>query len=352
MTHGGLRNSRVNRKSSDCSTFLIRFVCPSLVVLLPPFPAPTVTADDSATVIDLARALGAGFSVMPSAHFNVVSNVDSAGVMGLIRAAETTFERVTEFSQRMGFRPPQLSQPMTVVYFNTWPQYEAYAQKEKFVVQEVVPGFFDERGNRCIIFNFENSNMIRAKREELAVAQTEANRKSSSNSSGRRVETRRRRTNELERQINQNLELIRAVVIQHEIAHEVLFNLGLQRPLDHRRRWLKEGLAMQFETTTTPNAHRLADFRDIDWGGRPPTIRSIIEDPTLVGPGAAAPQRAYAAAWALCYYLIQTHPREFERYLRAPPSGGRAGDLEDFAAIFGAIEPLEQNWLEFMYNLH
>lgn len=309
-------------------------------------------ADEDTSVIELARALGAGFTVIPSAHFNVVSNVDAAGVAALIRAAETTYGRVMDFSERMGIRTQRLTRPMTVVYFNTWPQYEAFALREKFVVQEVVPGFFDERGNRCIIFNFENSTLIRAKREELAVARADANPKKPGTSSGKNSEVRLRRVSELERQIDKNLELIRAVVIQHEIAHGVLFNLGLQRPLDHRRRWLKEGLAMQFETTEAPNAYRLADFRDIDWGGRPPTIRSIIEDPTLIGPGAAAPQRAYAAAWGLCYYLIQTHPREFERYLRASPSAGRAGDLEDFSAFFGAIEPLEQGWLEFMYNLH
>lgn len=318
------------------------------LILLPIAPAP---ADENPTVVELARGLGADFIVTPSAHFNVISNVESSGVAALIRAAETTFERVAAFSERMGLTTRKLARPMTVIYFDSWTQYEAFALKEKFVVQEVVPGFFDERGNRCVIFNFEHSDLIRKKREELAVARAAVFSGKGDQVVKKGAETRLRRVNELERQIDLSLESIRAVVIQHEIAHEVLFNLGLQRLDDHRRRWLKEGLAMQFETTEAPNAYRLADFRAIDWGGRPPTIRSIVEDPTQVGPGAAVPQQAYASAWALCYYLIQARPREFERYLRASPSRDRSGDVEDFTAAFGAIEPLEQGWLEYMYNL-
>src|ERR1043166_4405309 len=115
---------------------------PVLVVQL--FGAsPAIPIDDHprSSARDLARSLGSGFAVTSSAHFDVISNVGAAGVADLLRMADATFDRVAEFARSGGgtTRPTAF---MNVIYFDTWPQYQVYAAREKFVVQEVVAGFF------------------------------------------------------------------------------------------------------------------------------------------------------------------------------------------------------------------
>lgn len=305
---------------------------------------------------ELVKSLGERFRQTSSEHFAIISDADAKSVADLMRTAESTFERVRGLARRLTIEPRKRADPMRVIYFDAWSDYESFARREAFVVQQTAPGFFDERGDRCVIFNFANAEIIRNKREELLLARAQMPPESLKTeprdaAAQKSREERLRRIRELEGQIDRGMDLIIATVIRHEIAHQVLFDLGLQRDDDHRRRWLKEGLAMQFETISAPNRYRLEDFRAINWSKPPLSIRSLVEDPRIIGPGAEKPQQAYAASWALCYYLIETQPREFAAYLHSPPEREAAGDLRAFEAAFGSLDDLHRRWMDFMAGL-
>src|SRR5262249_54608381 len=127
-------------------------------------------------------------------------------------------------------------------------------------------------------------------------------------------EAKLERIREIEIGIARYVDLITATVVRHEIAHQVLTNLGIQGQ-DDSRRWLCGGLAMQFKTTDPPNRYRLADFFAESAGEKSFGIASLISDPKLIGPGARNAQQAYAAAWALAFYLIEEDPYGFKAYM-------------------------------------
>jgi hypothetical protein len=121
--------------------------------------------------------------------------------------------------------------------------------------------------------------------------------------------------------------------------------------------WLHEGLAMQFEVVRGGrwlgfgHAHdlRLPDWRKID---PPARLVPLIRD---AGFGHGYDRSAYAAAWALVYYLRKEHPREFLTLidlLRTPdaevrPRADRTVAL--FSAVFGAdLHALEADWHRYM----
>ena len=115
-----------------------------------------------------------------------------------------------------------------------------------------------------------------------------------------------------------------ASVIIHEATHQTAFNTGVHSRFTRPPLWVVEGLATMFEA---PGVHdsrhhtrrrdrinrgRLADFRRLVPRHRAELLRSIVatDDLFRVNPGAA-----YAEAWALTFYLAETQPGRWARYV-------------------------------------
>jgi hypothetical protein len=114
--------------------------------------------------------------------------------------------------------------------------------------------------------------------------------------------------------------------IVHEATHQIAFNTGLQTRFADIPLWLSEGLAVYFETPDLQsakgwrgigavNASRLAKFREYRQTRPAGSLRTLIADDKRLRDARAALD-AYAEAWALNYYLLQTHPREYLAYLQ------------------------------------
>ncbi|MEK6644876.1 MAG: DUF1570 domain-containing protein [Planctomycetota bacterium] len=313
----------------------IRWSVPILFVLQ--FFLLSVRGSDSPGV--MARQLGPQFRTQSSGRFTVISDSDVGSVQDTLKLAESTFGRVEAFAKTITATTRTPGDTMTVVLFDGWSGYEAFARGKGFVVSEAVPGFFDEAANRCYLFNYANAEIIRRKREELSVARKEVFPAPYDANNPERVR-RLARIREIEGQLEAHLELVSATVVRHEIAHQVLWNLGLQRADQSQRRWLKEGLAMQFETMDLANRYRLADWRTIDWQAGKMTLRDIVGDAARIGPGAANPQQAYAASWGLVRYLIRKKPKELAAYIRESGSWEKdqADCVRGFEEAFGKID--------------
>ncbi|RMG41161.1 MAG: DUF1570 domain-containing protein [Planctomycetota bacterium] len=150
--------------------------------------------------------------------------------------------------------------------------------------------------------------------------------------------------------------------LRHEAVHQLAFNMGLHSRTGDQPEWVVEGLAMLFEATWDAarrssrrervNPTRLRDFRAMS---HRPGLRELVAADT---PFESRPLQAYAAAWALTFYLSETHSREYWAYLhelaRQAPGDRLDGEerLRLFCKHFGNnLKLLEAAWLRFMDRL-
>ncbi|NQV24684.1 MAG: DUF1570 domain-containing protein [Rhodopirellula sp.] len=112
----------------------------------------------------------------------------------------------------------------------------------------------------------------------------------------------------------------------HEATHQLGYNLGLHNRTGRNPKWVVEGLATVFET---PCMEEFAMDRDVKkrinpgWHygfqkfvkeGRPEGFLEtfIKDDQTFT----RQMGNAYAQAWALSFWLIETRPREYAKFLQ------------------------------------
>jgi hypothetical protein len=324
--------------------------------------APALGAD-RALERRLTRQLGVRFKAHRTPHFTIFSDADGQPVDRLKDTAEQTLADVVALTDRLGIGRSELLSKMTVVFFDEWKHYADCAQKAGFHVDQNVPGFFSDRDNRCLVFDFANADLLQAKRREVIVASMELSAEEGRAAPGdkaarRRLDEKRRRIHEMEGLIRAHERLITETVVRHEIAHQVLFNLGLQPRAASPLRWLREGLAMQFETPGAVNRHRLSDFLAAADGRRSLGLRALVSDPKHIGPGADDLPARYSTAWALVAYLIRQHPRQFAAYVgersrttSAPSDSGAV--VFRFEASFGELnEDFESALTAWARGLH
>lgn len=158
-----------------------------------------------------------------------------------------------------------------------------------------------------------------------------------------------------------------AATIVHEAAHQTAFNTGVHSRLAPPPRWLAEGLGMLFEargvwdSQNYPlpeerlNRERLADFRRYLPRRKPGSVLEMIDSDRPFG---SRTLDAYAEAWAFSFFLIETQPVEYARYLsktaaRSPQAAyGPAQRLADFTAVFGSdTRMIEARFLRFVEGL-
>ena len=280
------------------------------------------------------------FVIHSSARFEIHHDSSPAKARLIGDIAEAVCDDVYRWAGGLKMPTRPIQGRMRVDLFANWNDYSAMAGRHGFVVDELVPGFFDQQGNRGIVFDYANSKLIRQKRAEIDDALRRA-----TNHDDMQGGAADSLSLELARKAQQELaaheEMINQTVFRHEIAHQVLFNLGLETSGPNRRRWLAEGLAMQFETPRPPNVYRLDDFLEAGKRPEPISVRTLLTSADCMGPGAARLQDGYATAWALVHYLRERYPEELRRYLGAAlattaPSNDRA-ELARFETAFGAV---------------
>lgn len=325
-------------------------------ICLEPFPVDHV-ADRA-----LLKKLGYTFRPHRTPHFSIISDADARRVKQLEETAEQTLSDVCVFADKLGgsiLKPPN---KMSVVFFDKWSDYHRHAREFGFHVNQSMPGFFADRLNRCLIFNYANANLIRTKRHELLVASmelkaVERNTKPIDKSASAMVQRKRRKIQDIEFQIRTQERLITMTVVRHEIAHQLLSNMGLQPIEAGNGRWLREGLAMQFENRHSINKHRLDDFLASCPSATNLNLHALIGDPRHIGPGAEDLTTRYAQAWALVHYLSNERPNAFRKYLRSIVENAERGPptsstLAMFESAFGKVDPtFERGLFEYIRNL-
>lgn len=144
---------------------------------------------------------------------------------------------------------------------------------------------------------------------------------------------------------------LNAETIIHEATHQTAFNTGIHSRFADQPRWAVEGLAMLFEAQGVFDSRRhpnqrdrvnrgqLEAFRQFQKRGRPKD--SLVQLLSSDRRFNTDTQNAYAEAWMLSFYLMETQPRKYAEYLQKlaaiPPFEDRspAGRVEDFTDVFG-----------------
>lgn len=290
-----------------------------------------LNADELATA--LKAELGEGFEVFPTTHYLVCTNAGR----GYGEWCGRLFERLHAGFQRFwkrripDLKPPE--QPLVAIAFATQKEFQAYQLSDAGGQAGAAQGYFSARSNRMVLFN--QSGESRPGRA-LTAAQ-------------------------VQKLALQNPMAIATVI--HEAVHQLSFNIGLQTRYADNPAWFSEGLAMYFETPDLEaqagwrtigklNTSRLVQYRNLA-SVRPLEIRSLIAtDDRFRDPTTAID--AYAEAWALHYYLVETQKDKYDNYLKGlgakQPLKWDTPDqrVAEFEAAFGATTEVERALTKYM----
>jgi hypothetical protein len=143
-----------------------------------------------------------------------------------------------------------------------------------------------------------------------------------------------------------------AAAIIHEATHQTAFNTGVHSRYTPPPLWVAEGLATLFEAPGVYDSRYHTQAGDRINRGRLAVFQKLVQPRhrhELIAAMVASdelfrisPNAAYAEAWALSYYLIETQPHKYAQYLartaQRPPfrEYTAAERTADFTAVFGS----------------
>ncbi|HLA84982.1 MAG TPA: DUF1570 domain-containing protein [Thermoguttaceae bacterium] len=254
----------------------------------------------------LLRELGNGYEVTGTAHY-LVAHPSGQRDQWAQRFEDLYGSFVRYFSVR-GFTLTQPPFPLIGIVCRDRADFDRHAAKQGMSSAAGVLGFYDLESNRIILYDVQQP--------------------------GGGDDWRRN-----------------ASTVIHEATHQMAFNTGVHSRYCPPPLWVVEGLATLFEApgvhdsrSTTQlgdrtNRERLRDYQLALAGkhdGRLPAELTASDRFFQVSPAVA-----YAEAWALTFYLVETQSRRFARYLALtashPPFSEYTAKqrLGDFTSVFG-----------------
>jgi hypothetical protein len=154
--------------------------------------------------------------------------------------------------------------------------------------------------------------------------------------------------------------------VVHEATHQIAYNCGLHARYGDCPLWFCEGIAVYFETPdlssskswkiSALNGMRLPQFYDY-LGHRPAnSLETLVaKDDRFRDPDKALD--AYAEAWALTYFLINKHGKQYIDYVKKisekkPLLPDAPEDrLKEFQQVFGDLGDLDREFLRYMQRV-
>lgn len=268
----------------------------------------------------LAAELGNAFEISSTGHYLVAHAPGQRDHWS--RRFEDLYRSFVHYFKVRGFAVAEPEFPLVAIVFRNQDDFLAYARREGARIGTNVLGYYSPTSNRISLFDIGGG---RAQAGDW--------------------------------QVN-------AATIIHEATHQTAFNTGVHRRFGAAPRWLVEGLGTMFEApglwnsahetsrSSRYNRGRLAQFQRFLKDRSENVLQQLVADDHLFQSDV---DRAYAEAWALSFFLVETRPRKYSELLSrtaARPAFMRydaAQRLADFTAIFGGnFRHLEAEFLKFM----
>ena len=328
-----------------------------------------IPPDEAAEEAALAD-LGEGYRLHRTRHYSVFYDTSKQDVKAFSTAIEKTYRSCVNYAMKLGLPATPPKAKLIIYYFQEHRDYSDYSVKIRVGPQsELTPGAYVPALNLSMFYNFRNQSKIKQakKQAEERIAELRKKMRSGVDSAERRrlqheIKQLRSRGNWNKTQGGD----ISESTVQHEVSHQVLWNIGLHNPrqFEANPRWFVEGTAMMFETISTGhsanfgalNRARLRDFRSFQRSKQLIPLRKFISSADYFGPSSIS--IAYPEAWALVHYLNRTRRKRLKKYIdiiNKRPEGYEsdpAQEISDFEAAFGKLDAKwEHKWLVWMNRI-
>jgi len=267
--------------------------------------------------------LPTGFDLLVTKHYCICFDTSRAYAQWCAALFERLHDAFANFWKQAGLEMTPPPRPLLVVIFADRQRYEAFAARDLGAAADRVVGYYNLMTNRVTTFDLTGSaGLPRPAGQAASRAGLEI--LGSPEASGM------------------------VATLVHEATHQMAFNGGLHQRLAPVPLWLSEGVATYFETPDlgsdrgwkgigNVNTPRLERFLTTY---RPGSLEQIVlGDEPFRQPDQALD--AYARAWALTFFLMQTRKAACVDYVRTisrkePLAEDSAEErLRDFTAAFG-----------------
>ena len=344
--------------------------------------SPEIDAADEAKLLQLG---GPGFRLRRTEHFAIAYDTPDETLRALISRLEATYNSVYRFCKINTIEAERPTTRLQVLFFDDYDVYGRYAASARFDHRGSA-GFYNQRNNVASFANVLNLPELSGLNRKIEQSEARIERLKAARPVNRRA--LKSETKELTRLVNERdriVERTNRLAVQHETAHQVLFNAGVHVFGAQNPGWLVEGMATLFETPPSSsgagmgatNQMRLEDFRRCLGAGEPSgRIRpedlevafasgKFLRLHELVGDARLFSRRDdpnlvhyYSEAWSLVCYLQRQKREQFAEYLRllsrrkpGEPTTPRR-ELADFEGVFGLLdERFERRWAAFVLGL-
>lgn len=310
---------------------------------------------------EFRERLGDTYRVYHTDHFFIMYNVEEDILNDSILRLEKTYDAVHQFVRELDFKINYPREKLPIVLCHDFREY--HRRCKELVGQSPPPQaaglYYRMPHNFCIFYDVSQSRYVRERSGRVKRLKEEA--RGTKNPKQRK--TKMSEARKLQREIDRYQEMMNRSVVQHEVAHELLFNFGvhnLERASEGRMNplWFTEGLATHFEPAQTgagvnrPNRNRLRAMCDALQRGGIPNLREFVGNPT--DGKALLPIEGYGWSWLLTHYLIRRKDKELPVYvelIKKREKGDRITaerDVDDFEKCFGKIDDaFEKKWQTF-----
>lgn len=324
----------------------------------------------------IRRALGENFKMKHTMHYTVYYDTNEEDVEAFAIAIEATYRSCAKYMLSLGMEPRPLKVKMQSHFFNEFKDYADYF--EKVAGGRPNPnmlGVYVPSTNYTYFYNYRNTPDFKNFRinAEHSIEQLAGDLRNPRVPSGQKKAIRAR-IKQLKAIMNWTRTFGGGVTegtLQHEVAHQVLHNLGFHAPQRNAKvrvnpRWFAEGIASLFEPISDGkaanwgqmNKERLDQFRQLHEAKQLAPLKEFIETEKWFQRGDAG-GLAYPQAWALCYYLSRTNRNGFKKYAETIRDRSHDFDasaeveLKTFEDAFGKVDKnFENRWLNWMKKVN
>ncbi len=370
----------------------------SMVLITAPFlgPAPRVTADDDARSgplrVDMSDvpadprnehvnlravqlAVGEGFKLRRSQHYSIIYNTSEEDVAVFEYAIEKTYRACAKWCMGMGIdiQPPR--EKLLTHFFNDFEEYAKYARANRG--GDISPntlGYFHPVTDYTYFYNVRNTPSFKNAKLNIERQISELGdmlkRGDVPSEQKRAIRAQILKLRAAQNGMNTFGGDLTEEVLQHEVAHQVLFAIGFhnnQAALQFANpRWFAEGLAQLFEPIDDGsgsgfgrvNKEKAAAFHQLVAQNRLYPIDGFVSDIRYFFSGDVGGV-AYPQAWAIAHYLTRTRRKELKAYVNEILSrdgdfvASPEKDLEVFEKHFGKVDKAwEKRFLSYMKKIN
>lgn len=247
--------------------------------------------------------LPTGFKLHQTKNYLICYNTSAAYAQWVGALYERLFAGFYNYWTRRGITLHEPQFPLVAFVFDSRDSYARFSQAELGEGVRSIIGYYSLRSNRMIMYDLTGADELRGAGPKVPTAAL-INHLLSQPAAERMVAT-----------------------IVHEATHQLAFNSGLQVRFADVPFWVSEGVAIYFES---PDLESSKGWRKIGAVNRVNLINFhkalrtrpagafetlLSEDKQFRDPATAAD--AYAEAWALNYFLLQTKADAYVKYIQA-----------------------------------